>query len=263
MGRNMDDKASILIVDDDAGMCETLSDIMEDKGFRASVALDGYEAVEKAREADFDIILMDIRMPGMNGVEAFKRIKGIQPGTAVVMMTAYAVEDLIREALREGAYGVLYKPFDMERMIGLIDAMKEKGLVLVVDDDRDSCEFFKDVLETRGYQVSIAWSGEEAIEVVKENSYDMVFINTKLPNMNGLETYLAIKEIRPQAVTVMMAAYSQDVDDLLEEPLGGDVHSYLHKPFEIEEVIQLVDEICRRKRQGGERDAGDISAGFA
>ena len=258
----MDDKVSILIVDDNEGMCETLSDIMEDRGYRPVIALDGYEAVEKVREMDFDVILMDIRMPGMNGVETLKQIRSIQPDTAVVMMTAYAVEDLIREALREGAYGVLYKPLDIVRMIGLIEGVKEGGLILVVDDDRDSCEFFKDILGTRGYQVSIAWSGEEAIEMARDNNYDMVFIDTRLPNMNGLEMYLAIKEINPQAVAVMMAAYSQEVDDLLEEPLGGGVHSYLHKPFEIEEVIQLVDGIYRRKRQGGQRDAGH-SADFA
>ena len=248
----MDYKASILIVDDDAGMGETLSDIMEDKGYRTVVALGGHGAIEKVKEMDFDIVLMDIRMPGMNGVEAFKQIKSIQPDAAVVMMTAYAFEDLIAEALREGAYGVLYKPFDMERMIGLIDSVGEGGLVLVVDDDRDSSQFFKDILEARGYQVSIAWSGEEAIEMVRENSFDMVFIDTKLPKMNGLETYLSIKEINPQIVTVMMAGYSPEVDDLLEAPLGGDVRSYLHKPFEIEEVIQLVDGISRRKRQRGE-----------
>jgi len=257
----MDHKASILIVDDDAGMGETLTDIMEAKGYHAVMALGGYVAIEKVKEMNFDVILMDIRMPGMNGVETFKQIKSIQPDTAVVMMTAYAVEDLITEALHEGAYSVLYKPFDMDRMIGLIDSVKEGGLVLVVDDDRNNCETFRDILEARGYQVSIAWSGEEAIEMARENSYNMVFIDTKLPNMNGLETYLAIKKVSPQSVAVMMASYSREVDDLSEETLGGDVHTYLHKPFEIEEVIQLVDGISRRKRQGGERDAG-YSADF-
>ena len=252
----MDEEASILIVDDDVGMCETLADIMEDKGFRVFVAFGGYAAIEKVREVDFDIILMDIRMPGMNGVETFKQVKSIQPNAAVVMMTAYAVEDLITEALHEGAYGVLYKPFDIERMIGLIDSVKEGGLILVVDDDRNSCEAFRDMLEARGYQVSIAWSGEEAIEMARDNSYDMVFIDTKLPTMNALETYLAIKEVSPQAVTVMMVAYSREVDELLEEPFWGGVHTYLHKPFQIEEVIQLVDGISRRKRHAGERDAG-------
>ena len=252
----MDDKASILIVDDDAGMCETLSDIMEDKGYSTFIALDGHGAIEKVRERTFDVILMDIRMPGMNGVETFKEIKKIQPETAVVMMTAYAVEDLIREALREGAYGVLYKPFDMERMIGLIDGMREGGFILVVDDDPNVCETFKDIFEERGYQVSIALSGEEAIEIARDNSYDMVFIDMKLPTMNGLETYLAIKEINPQAVSVMMTAYQQEMDDLMEEALRKDAYTCFHKPFDIEEVITLVDEICHRKRQGGEQDAG-------
>ena len=142
----MDDKASILIVDDDEGMCETLSDIMEDRAYRPVVAFNGYEAVEKVREAPFDVILMDIKMPGMNGVETLKEIKKTRPDAVVVMMTAYAVEDLIKEALREGAYGVLYKPLDMDRMISLIEGVKEGGFILVVDDDPHDCTIFKDVL---------------------------------------------------------------------------------------------------------------------
>jgi two-component system response regulator HydG len=243
----MDDKVSILIVDDDEGMCETLADIMEDKGYRVFVASNGQEAIVKVREVAFDAILMDIRMPGMNGVETFRRIKNIQPDAAVVMMTAYAVEDLIREALLEGAYGVLYKPFDMERMISLIEGVKEGGAILVVDDDPHNCEFFKDILEARGHQVSIALSGEEAVEIVREDKYAMIFIDMKLPGANGLETYLAIRESNPQAVTVMMTAYPREANGLLGEPLGGGVYTCLYKPFEIEEVIQLVDEICHRK----------------
>jgi two-component system response regulator HydG len=252
----MDDKAGILIVDDDAGMCETLSDIMEDKGYRTFIALDGHEAIEKVKEINFDVILMDIRMPGMNGVETFRQIKSIQPHTAVVMMTAYAFEDLIKEALDEGAYGVLYKPFDMERMLSIIDGMREGGLVMVVDDDPHNCEFFKDILEARGYQVSTALSGEEAINIAREDGHDMIFIDMKLPGINGLETYLAIREINPQAVTVMMTAYPQEVNSLLGEPLGEGVYTCLYKPFDMEEVITLVDEICHRKHRGGERAAG-------
>ncbi|MBM4464604.1 MAG: response regulator [Chloroflexi bacterium] len=246
-------KGSILIVDDDGGMCETLSDIIEERGYCTTIALDGHEALEKVKEMDFDVILMDIKMPGMDGVEAFKQIKRIQPETAVVMMTAYAVEDRIREALREGAYGVLYKPFDMERMLDLIECVKEGGLILVVDDDPHTCELFKDILEARGYQTDTALSGEEAVEIARGNRYDMVFIDMKLPNMNGLGTYLAIKDINPQAVAVMMTAHRQGVSNLLEEPLKKDVYTFLYKPFDIEEVITLVDEICRRKRHGSEQ----------
>jgi DNA-binding NtrC family response regulator len=123
MERTMDDKVSILIVDDETGMRETLYDILEDMGYHTAIAVDGHEAIQKVKDNAFDVILMDVKMPGMDGVETFKQIKGIQPDAAVVMMTAYAVEDLIKDALFEGAYGVLYKPLDMERVISVIDGI--------------------------------------------------------------------------------------------------------------------------------------------
>jgi two-component system response regulator HydG len=248
MENSMNNKSSILIVDDDEGMCETLADILEDKGYRPVVALDGYEAVVKVHEADFDAILMDIRMPEMNGVETLKKIRKIHPEAMVVMMTAYAVEDLITEALREGAYSVLHKPLDMERVIGLIEGMKkEEGTVLMVDDDPVHCTVFKDVLEERDCRVSIASNVEEAIEMAREIRYDLIFMDMRLPDRNGLEAYLTIREVNPQSITVMMTAYPQEMDDLLEEALEKDVYACLRKPVDVEEVIQLVDEICRQK----------------
>jgi len=244
----MGNEASILIVDDDAGMCETLSDIMEDWDYRPVIALNGYEAIVKVKEAAFDAILMDIKMPGMNGVETLKEIKRIRPGAVVMMMTAYAVEELIEEALREGAYGVLHKPLDLEKTIGLIESAKERGAILVVDDDPTHCAILKDVLEERGYRVSVALSGEKAIEIARQSRYDMSFIDVKPSGRNGLETYLALKEINPQAATVVMIAYPQEVDDLVRKALEKDAYTCLYKPVDIEEVIRLVEEIWRRKR---------------
>jgi two-component system response regulator HydG len=248
----MVDKGSILIVDDDMGICETLSDIMEVKGYDTAIASDGYTAIQKVKEVAFDVILMDIKMPGINGVETFKEIKRVRPETAVVMMTAYAVEDLIGEALREGAYGVLYKPFEMERMIGLLEGIKGGGFVLVVDDDPNTCTTFKYVLEAKGYQVGTALSGEEAIEMARESEYDMIFIDMKLPTINGLQTYLAIREANPQVVAVMMTAYRREMGDLVEEALNKDAYTCLYKPFDVDQMIKLVGEICRRKRERGE-----------
>jgi two-component system response regulator HydG len=248
----MDNKGNILIVDDDMGICETLSDIMEIKGYDTAIASDGYEAVRKVKEGDFDVILMDIKMPGMNGVETFKELKKVRPEIAVVMMTAYAVEDLIGEALREGAYGVLYKPFDMEQMIGLLEGVRGGGFVLVVDDDPNTCVTFKDVLEAKGYQVGTALSGEEAIEMAGESDFDMIFIDMKLPTINGLQTYMAIREVNPQVVAVMMTAYRREMGELVDQALKKDAYTCLYKPFDVENMIRLVGEICHRKRQRGE-----------
>jgi len=112
---------SILVIDDDEGMCETLSDILEVTGYEVTIANDGYQALEVAKEKKIDISLIDIKMPGINGVETFKEMKKFSPDTYVIMMTAYAVEDLIEEAIQEGVNTILYKPLNIEEILDSIE----------------------------------------------------------------------------------------------------------------------------------------------
>lgn len=246
----MSGKASILIVDDDRGMGETLLDIMEDMGYDADVAEDGFEAIEKAKSGTFDLVLMDIEMPGMDGVETFKEIRKILPEINVVMMTAYAVEDLIAEALREGAYGVLYKPLDIEKVLNLVESLSGLGPILVIDDDPDVCELLGDVLQRKGYSTRLAKSGEEAIDIVREIDTEIVFVDVKLPTINGFEVYKAIKEINPQVMVIMMTGYRYEFADLVEEAIKGAAVACLCKPFDITEIVRLVEEISQGKHQG-------------
>ncbi len=123
-------KVSILIVDDDASFRETLSAILDAKGYLVVDAGDGFEAIQRAKEMPFNFILMDIKMPGINGIETYKEIKKVRPEATVMMMTAYAVEDLVREALKEGASGVVYKPFDIEELVGVIEGTKKQLITL-------------------------------------------------------------------------------------------------------------------------------------
>lgn len=111
----------LLVVDDDRGMRDTLLDILEERGYRVGVASDGVEALEAVKSEAHDLVLMDIAMPRMNGVEALKELKRIDGHTVVIMMTAYAMQDLIEEALREGVYEVVYKPLDVDEVLKLVD----------------------------------------------------------------------------------------------------------------------------------------------
>ncbi len=103
----MNEDFRVLVADDNRTMTEALRDVLEAKGYEVTVAFDGVEAVEKVSEAEFDCVLMDIRMPRMNGVEAFKQIKKLSRETNVILMTAYSVEALIDEARSEGVLAVL------------------------------------------------------------------------------------------------------------------------------------------------------------
>lgn len=246
------EKAKILIADDNVSLCRTMSFILGRKGYTVAIAKDGLEAIEKVKETPFDMIFVDIKMPVMNGVEAYRGIKRIRPKAVVMMMTAYAVEDLVQQALEEGAYGVIYKPLDIEKVLAIIERAREAkqgALIMVVDDDPATCTTFKNILVRKGYAVGLAGTGEEAIAMAREKAYDIIFIDIKLPSINGLETYLAIKKINPQAVAIVMTAYRQEVGDLVEEALNNHAYTCVYKPLDMEEVLNLVDEIWERKQR--------------
>ncbi len=248
------EKASILIVDDDVGMGKTLSFVLERKGYNVATAKDGPEAIAMVEERPFDMVFMDIKMPLMDGVETYKRMKKVRPEAVVVMMTAYAVEELVQEALQAGAYGIIYKPLDIEKMIALTERARETkqgALILVVDDDPGTCTNLKNILSNQGYRVSTVNTGEEAIARAQKKDYDVIFIDMKLPTINGLETYLAIKRVNPEAVAIMMTAYRQERANLVEKALNNNAYACLYKPLDGEEILKLVEEIEEKKQKAG------------
>lgn len=249
----MQEEASILIVDDNISLCKSMSFVLGRKGYTVNIAKDGLVAIEMVKQSSFDIIFMDIKMPLMNGVETYKEIKKIRPEAVVMMMTAYAVENLVQQALQEGAYGIIYKPLDIENVVTLIkDARrsKESALILVVDDDPGTCMTLKNILIKKSYSVGIAQTGDEAITMAKDKAFDIIFIDMKLPTINGLQTYLAIKELNPEAVAIIMTGYRQQMADLVEEALESHAYTCLYKPLDMEVVLRLVEEIKERKKKG-------------
>jgi two-component system response regulator HydG len=253
----MEKSANILIVDDNINLSKTMSLILGRKGYMVTTAQDGPEAIERIKESPFDIIFMDIKMPLMDGVETHREIKKIRPDTIVVMMTAYAVEELVAQALKEGAYGIIYKPLDIERIVSLIGKSREKkqgAMILVVDDDPGTCMTLQNILVNKNYQVGIAHDGEKAIIMAGEKNYDIIFIDMKLPTINGLEVYLKIKEINPEVVAILMTAYHQEMDDLIGAALNKSAYASIYKPFDIENLLSLTEGILEKKKKAGDEE---------
>jgi len=121
----MSDKKNILVVNDKQAIRQILGDMLKDEGYNVFMAEDGYEAMEKVKEMSFDIIFLDMRMPGIDGVTTLKEIKKISPETRVVMMTGYPDKNLEKEAIKQGAYTVIYKPFDRKKVIAIVEKLDE------------------------------------------------------------------------------------------------------------------------------------------
>lgn len=112
----------ILVLDDNVDVAQGVADILDLCGYRVTMAHNGPAAIEAFDQGDIDLGIFDIRMPGMNGVQAFLEIRRRHPGAHVIMMSGYADEGLIESALENGALGLLPKPFEPD---ALIDRVRE------------------------------------------------------------------------------------------------------------------------------------------
>ncbi|HTY81772.1 MAG TPA: response regulator [Dehalococcoidales bacterium] len=247
----MKDEPTILIVDDNEDLAETFAMILKRRGFSVETAGNGTSAVDKFKEQTYDVTLMDIVMPEMNGVEAFKKIKELQPGAPVILMTAYSDEELIQTARDEGVHQIIHKPIHVENLIKLITEAASSQPILVIDDDADICETLTQVLKLQGHQVLTAGSGEEALEIAKQHDCQMAFIDVKLPNIDGLETLLRLKEVNPELLTVMMTGFRNEVKDALDKAQASSAVTCLYKPFDPAEAAEIVKKIGKKPRHSG------------
>jgi two-component system response regulator HydG len=126
--------------------------------------------------------------------------------------------------------------------------MEEKASILIVDDNISLCKSMSFILRRKGYAVATAKDGPEAIARARRKPYDIVFIDMKMPTVNGLETYLAIKENNAEVKAIMMTAYRQEMGDLVENALKNSAYTCLDKPLDMEEVFKIIEEILERKR---------------
>jgi len=105
------DQKNILVVDDDMSVRTIFSSILRKEGYRVTAVKDGYEAIKAIDEESFDLALVDLRMPGLDGIEVLEKIKSRRPQTRVIIYTGYGSVTTAVEAMRKGAADYLNKPF--------------------------------------------------------------------------------------------------------------------------------------------------------
>lgn len=119
--------SQILVVDDEEGIRQLFIDVLVPRGYQVVAAASGPEAIERARQQPFDVVFLDIKMPGMNGVETFAALKQIAPRASYIMITGYAGSDLVDQSLRDGAQLCLSKPFGVADILDLVRSLERES----------------------------------------------------------------------------------------------------------------------------------------
>jgi DNA-binding NtrC family response regulator len=129
MGRSTRSKHRLLVVEDDAAMRELLIESLSDEGYRVEASPDGRAGVERVRQGGIDLVVSDVRMPELDGLDMLREIKAAQPSPHVITVTAFGSIETAKRALKLGAYDYITKPFEMDELISVIDkALGEREL---------------------------------------------------------------------------------------------------------------------------------------
>lgn len=243
-------KKHVLIVDDEKEVRDSLSAIYEGKGYKVTTAGDAMSALGILKKQSVDVVVTDLYLPNLNGMELLKRIKKSYPKIRVIMMSAMGTESTFEKAKKLGAEGFLQKPFALTSAISILEegVKKEEDItekVLVVDDRSELRTSIAYLLKTKGYKVDVSDSAEDALKKAKKNVYDGIVMDVNLPGKKGYEVIPEIKESLPDVKVILMTGEAEDHE--LEEGLKKGAVTYMRKPFELSAFLKTLKQVLKKK----------------
>jgi two-component system, NtrC family, response regulator HydG len=234
----------ILLVDDDRDNADSLAELFSLEGHTVHVAYSGEEAIEAYTTQDFDIAFMDVMMPGKNGVESFLEIRKLRPDAKVYMMTGYSVDQLLQQAMDNGALGVFSKPVDLGKVMTTIEGMTAQGIVLVAEDDPDFGPALQAAISGTGRTCELVVNGQAALDRVGQGGIEVLILDLTMPLVNGIEVYLTMRKNNCALPTVMITACADQHRDALSALTDVEVTGILNKPFDFDVLLGKLERLA-------------------
>lgn len=237
----------ILVVDDEPDIRDNLQDILQDQGYQVDTAQNGFDALQQLQKKRYDVALLDYKMPGMDGLTLYHRIREQQSNLVAIMISAYASPETTEKALSAGASFVLSKPVDLKHLLKLVAMAAMQSTVMVVDDDVALCDSLRDLLRQNGYRVCICHDESTAIEQVKKNEYDIVLVDWRLDHGSGINVINAIHQFSPQTASIMITANHEELLARSQDMTQIGADAICQKPFNIPEMLTLMKTLSRKQ----------------
>jgi two-component system, NtrC family, response regulator HydG len=202
------------------------------------VAYSGETGLAEFRGSEFDVTLMDVQLPGMNGLQTFFELRKIRPDAKIIMMTGFSVEHLLAQAVENGAVDIVHKPFAANELLAALARVKPRGLVVVADHDPDAAASLEPVLKGNGYSVQIGRTAQQALDAASAGGIDCLILDLRKPVLCSLELYLRLKEAGRLIPTILVTGYAASETPTRLQP---STEWLLIKPFDPGELLRAVD----------------------
>jgi DNA-binding response OmpR family regulator len=229
---------SILVVDDEPDICANLRDILSEFGYQVDTATNGMSALKLLDRGHYEVALLDLKMPGMSGVEVFREIKRRSSDTVAIIISAYASTASANEALEAGAWRILSKPVDLSLVMQSIEEAMNQPLVMLVDDDEELCASLWDVLRSQGIRVKLAHSIADASAALDSQQYLVAIVDLKLPGGDGLGLCGRVRKTNSGAKTILITGFRTEVENRADQLSLVDATCY--KPFDVDELLSII-----------------------
>jgi len=235
----MPDKTTVLVVDDDPMLLSLLTDTLESIGYDSVSEPDAESALEYLSYNSIDIVVSDINLPGIDGLELSRRVKKNHPELPVILITGVSMKDIKSRAFKAGADGFLDKPFRITVIEHLMQQLLIKNplgrsTVLVIDDNEMSRTTLKEQLQQIGYEVNTVSGGHEALDIMQEKHFDILMTDLSMPEMDGIELMQKAKKVAPSTNVVIFTGSMLNDEEKLVIHTTAD--AFLPKPLQLEQV---------------------------
>src|SRR5436853_344561 len=256
----------VLIVDDDPALLQALPEALRLRMSEVTVdtADSAAAAFDRIAARDYDAIVTDIKMPGMDGLALLTEIRTRRPDTPILIITGHGEHALAIQALRGGAYDFIHKPIDRDQIVGSLQrAMaahartrrvkdrqlalercaaeleqiadelgRQQARVLIVDDDPALLQALPQALRLRMAEVTVetADSATAALDRIAGRDYDAIVTDIKMPGMDGLELLAEIRTHRPDTPTLLITGHGEH--DLVVHALRAGAYDFIQKPID-------------------------------
>jgi CheY-like chemotaxis protein len=211
-------------VDDEKVVRDFLCKLLSMENTQVTIAENGEEAIRRVSKEHFDIIFLDARMPGIDGIETFKELKKITGNsTKYVMMTGYSIDSLLEKLDDQKVEAFIRKPFDIQEIKNVLndyeqqDYQEEIKDILIVTSQTHVLNLFKRLL--KNYTITAAKDGQEALSSLNNNEFNLVFSDMVLNDMSGIELYAKIKNTKPKLNVILLMADTKKKGTLIESCL--------------------------------------------
>ncbi|MFT7519958.1 MAG: signal transduction histidine kinase/CheY-like chemotaxis protein, partial [Kiritimatiellia bacterium] len=231
---------SVLVVEDNADNRTVVKGVLERVGYRVALANDGEQGVYMAKQGGWDVILMDLHMPGLNGFSAARQIRTYEAKlgihTPILAFTAHATEDVRQKTEREGFDGFVAKPLRRSSLVQAVHMWRrDEPTVLVVDDSADSRRLIGHYIGGRARVIEAA-NGNKALHQISTQPVDLVIIDMDMPGMNGLLTTQAIRRL-PQGLMPVIGFTGHAQPELRRDWMASGAQAVMVKPLRRREFL--------------------------